>query len=522
MFERTILGLDLGSYAVKAAELQAGLRGVEFTRLESMVLPSYASPEEREATIQLFLEQRGLSREHVITAIGADRGTQRHLRFPFSGRRIAQAVLFEIADQLPLPLDTMIVVHESVPASPEQTDVLAILTPRTEIELHLESMHRMETEPRTIEVEGAVLANLSHYLHLADVGRLVIDIGHRKTTICLLVDGRPAVLRTVPIAGHHLTQAMARDRKIAYDVAEEDKHARGLFEPMSAKPVTQGVARLLDQLAREAMRSIQAVVSDPLDPIAPAEVVLCGGTALAPGLADYMSERTGMRCRKLEVPTDAEVSEVFAEADPAVYAHASALALRGAPTERVTQIDLRQDEFEYVPDLSGLRGQLQLTVGLFGLLLTIWIASLGIQLWGAESRADNLRDELARIYQQTFPDETTPPDPADTLATRLRESRELANHLGVTGSGISVLEVMRLISERIPQNLDVSLSDLRLERHSVRARGYSQDFVTVDKVRAELEKVDWFEEVVLSDVVNEPRRGGKSFSLTIKFAEAAE
>ena len=89
---------------------------------------------------------------------------------------------------------------------------------------------------------------------------------------------------------------------------------------------------------------------------------------------------------------------------------------------------------------------------------------------------------------------------------------------GSMGGGISILEVLRLISERIPPDLDISLSDLRLERHSVRAKGFSPDFESVDRVRNELQRVPAFEQVVRSDVVNVPRRGGKSFSLTIKFA----
>ena len=85
-----------------------------------------------------------------------------------------------------------------------------------------------------------------------------------------------------------------------------------------------------------------------------------------------------------------------------------------------------------------------------------------------------------------------------------------------------MLEVLRHLSERIPESLEISLTDLRLERHTVRARGYTRDFVSVDRVRAELEKVDVFSQVRLSDVVNEPRRGGKSFSLTIQFTGDSE
>ena len=128
----------------------------------------------------------------------------------------------------------------------------------------------------------------------------------------------------------------------------------------------------------------------------------------------------------------------------------------------------------------------------------------------AQSRVGELERRIVALYQETFPAESVPADPARAFDERLREQRELANHLGVTGGGVSVLEILRLISERIPTGMDISLSDLRLERHSVSARGYTQDFVTVDRIRAELEQVDAFREVVLSDVVNEPSRGGKS------------
>ena len=522
MFARTILGLDIGSYAVKIAELRAGLRGVEFLRIDQLVLPPHASPEEREATIQIYLEQNSIAREFVVSALSAERATQRHLRFPFTGKRVLQAIPFEVEEDLPVPLENVVLTHEHVLAGSDQTDVLAVLAPRSEVELHLESMRRMELEPRTIEVEGAVLANLSNYLGLTEVGRLLIDIGHSKTTLCLLVDGKPSLLRTVPVAGRHLTEAIARDQRLPYDAAQETKHQDGLFEPMSTKPASQSIGNLLDQLVRETMRSLQSVVGDPLDPIAPGEIVLVGGTAQAAGLDDYFEERTGLPTRLLEVPEGAEGSAHFANAGPVVYAHAAALALRGSTTERVTQMDLRQGEFSYTPDLSGLRGQLQITIALFGLVLALWVASLGAQLWSAERRGTALREAVASLYQQTFPNDPVPQDAAPAFDAKLRETRELANHLGVIGGGISVLEVLREISDRIPANLDISLSDLRLERRSVRARGYAQDFVSVDRVRAELEKVDFFERVTLSDVVNEPRRGGKSFSLTIELAGNSE
>lgn len=517
MLTKKILGLDLGSFSMKAVELEAGLRGVEITGMEQLVLPAHAAPEEREATIQLFLEQKNLSRDHVITALPADHATQRHLRFPFVGKRVDQAVPFEIDENVPVNLDEVIITHEKVAASPTQTNVLAVMASRSEVELHLQAVRRMEMEPRVVDVEGAVLGNLSGYLQLADLSRLVMDIGHSKTTLCLLVDGKPALLRTLPVAGRHLTAAIAKDERMALEAAENLKHDSGLFEAFSTKPRSASVRDVLEQIVRETIRSVQSAISDPLDPIAPAEILLVGGTAAADNLPEYLEERTGLSCKRLRVPGDAEGAAMLANGDIGTFATATALALRGSTTERITKMDLRQGPFSYVPDLSGLRGQRSLTIAIFALTLVMWIAGLGTQLWTERNHQAHANEELTQFYGQIFPDEEKPRFPARAFDEKLKEARDLASHLGVMGGGVSVLEVLRQISERIPPELDVSLYDLRLERHSVRARGYSPDFESVDKVRGELEKVPVFDSVVLSDVVNVPRRSGKSFALTVKF-----
>ena len=58
-------------------------------------------------------------------------------------------------------------------------------------------LRRMELEPRVVESEGASLANLSSFLGLDDVSRLILDVGHSKTNLCLDIgwgkDGSSAV-----------------------------------------------------------------------------------------------------------------------------------------------------------------------------------------------------------------------------------------------------------------------------------------------------------------------------------------
>ena len=123
---------------------------------------------------------------------------------------------------------------------------------------------------------------------------------------------------------------------------------------------------------------------------------------------------------------------------------------------------------------------------------------------------------MSDLYARTFPDEPAAEQPVRELETRVRETRELADHLGVTGSSVGVLEVLREISARIPEGLEMSLRELRIERRSVQARGYAKDFESVGRIRELLAESSRFSEVRVSDVVTDVRAGGKSFSLTLQ------
>jgi len=520
MFERSVVGLDLGSFSLKLAEMAAGLRGASFTRFSELPLPQGAPSEEVEATIQLWLQSRGLSPEVLVTALSTERLTQRHLRFPFAGaKRISAAIAYEIDEELPVPLSSMIVAHEQVLTRPDQTDVLVALASRSDVEQHLASCRRMELEPRIVESEGASLANLTCFLGLSDVSRLVLDVGHSKTNLCILVDGHPIALRRIPIAGAHFTAALALDLGLGPDAALQHKHAHGIFERGSTKPVSNGIRDLLEQLVRESQRSVQSVVGDPLDPVSPSEILLVGGSAQIPGLARFLEERTGLPARVLEVTRSGDGAEDFAEAGPALFAQAAALALRGSSTERVTETDFRQGELGYAPDLSGLRPQLRLAVGLFVLFLVLWMGSAAARAIFAAHRADELRGQIASILKQTFPAAEPGADPLKTFESKAAETRALAAHLGVTGKGLSVLEILRQISALTPESLDVSFDELSIERQSVSARGHSTDFVSADQLKADLAKYEGFQRVLVTDVKTDARRGGKTFTVSIRLGD---
>ena len=73
-----------------------------------------------------------------------------------------------------------------------------------------------------------------------------------------------------------------------------------------------------------------------------------------------------------------------------------------------------------------------------------------------------------------------------------------------------------------PESLEISFDELSIERQSIVARGHSADFVSADQLKAELSKFDGFQRVLVTDVKTDPRRGGKTFTVSIRLGGSEE
>jgi Tfp pilus assembly PilM family ATPase len=229
-FLKNVLGLDLGSHTIKAVELAQGLRTVEVVRL-------HAEPRDPELSlanqVTRMLSIQSFRRDNVVAALRGDRISVRRLSFPFAEkRRVAQAVPFELEDQVPFDIADMVTDWQLVEREGTQSHVVSVLAPRTEVSALIETLHQARCDARIIESEGLVLANLASSFEFPGT-RLLVDIGHAKTAICAVRSGKPVAARSIGIAGRSFTEAVAQERLLSLEQAERWKHERGVAEPAS-------------------------------------------------------------------------------------------------------------------------------------------------------------------------------------------------------------------------------------------------------------------------------------------------
>jgi general secretion pathway protein L len=434
--------------------------------------------------------------------------------FPFTEKRpLAQAVPFELEDQVPFDIDDMVIDWELSHREAGRAEVLAALAPRSELAELVQTLHDGHCDARTIECEGLVLANLAPAFDWSGV-RVLADIGHEKTTLCALRDGKALTARSLGVAGRAFTEAVAAERALSLEHAEREKHARGLAEPGVGAPFPRAAA-VLDRLAGEIVRFTTAL--EPLAPEGVSELVLLGGSARLERLDVWLGEATGLPCRRLGgAREDAGLASLDAS-DVVGLGPTLALAMRGSG-RGTTRLNLRQDDFARRADFTRVRREFGPTGALAAVVAGLALVSFSTGAVLESREAGRVEEQVAALYSGAFPDAELPADPVSAMREAVRDAEQRAEFLGVYRGNLSALDVLTEISKRVPKDLDVGFEELSIDKQTVRVRVYATSFEAADRLGAELSKYGPFDRARIGSIETDARTGGKKFDVTISLA----
>ncbi|HPR09723.1 cell division protein FtsA [Candidatus Saccharibacteria bacterium] len=159
---------------------------------------------------------------------------------------------------------------------------------------------------RTVSALAAAEATLDR--KQKEAGTVVLDIGAGTTNLTVIEDGEIQHVAVIPMGGTHITNDLAIGLKTDLDVAEQVKlkHARlGDTTDKTFRIIVDGVGHTFEQL--ETNMIVEARVEELFEFVdkelqrihrsrkLPGGVVIVGGTASLPGIADFAKE-------KLELP----------------------------------------------------------------------------------------------------------------------------------------------------------------------------------------------------------------------------
>ncbi|MCP5045372.1 MAG: pilus assembly protein PilM [bacterium] len=520
-FTKSILGLDIGSHAIKAVEIHPSLRGTQAGQMR--LHPRAAEPDELPETLERFVKLHHLDVEHVVSAIEGLQISLRRLEFPFrDNKKLAQAVPFAVEGEIPFELEDIVIDWTNLGGTGGKSEILAALTRRDNVSSRLSQLQAAGIQPRVLEAEGLVLGNLTSLFDLPG-RRLLVDLGHRKTSFCLLVDGRAVSAHTIPVAGAGFTAAIAKARGCSTEEAEQIKCETGAFasDRTGMLPEAQ---KLIGRISREIIRFLesnqgQTIASD--EPAGISEITIMGGTSKLAGLGDAIAANVGIPVVPLGDPLESEHGEIVAGGDPALFAQAIALALRSTSHAK-TQLNFRQDEFAYRTNyLQILSQDLRPTAILAAVTAVIALLSFGTSLALESSRARNLEKRAQELYSQVLPG-TPSGSLVPAMSRALREAQDRADFLGIYGTDLSAVDLLAELSRRIPPDVKVKFEDINIDRRTVKIKVLGESYQSADRLKSLLAKSPPFSDAQVDKVKSTRGGAGKRFNLTLSLGADGE
>jgi general secretion pathway protein L len=541
-----ILGLDIGSYSIKAASLTTTFKLYELTDL-------YESPPlqiddleaaERDTVIKeavaRLLNDNHLDPTAVITAFSGAKVSTRVLMLPLPDRQVERVLPFELESYLPFGLDEIIVDHHTIFSSKTQTLCLAAAVKKSLLAEHLALMQSAGLDPAYVGLDSLALYNL-HLLQLKDEAGTyaLIDIGHQKSSVCIVSGFQPRLVRTLFTAGREITESIHTGLDLTWEQAQEVKHNHGILElekhPLQSKDLRRlsgAIRQAVDPLIREIMQTFQvyrAQEAEPqTQPPAVEKIFLCGGSSLIRNLPEYLASLTQLPVSRIDLFAPGEEAGRKLGARQPVFAQAVGLgmrlAARGAAAKRTASLNFRKGSFSFARDISGIREKAVFFGRWVAVIFIIALLHLGFRYQSLARQNAQIEKSILRTYTEIVPNEPVKPKNAAAaiklMDTKIKKLQEQQAILTAGLNDMTALGILRDISQRIPRDIQLDAQELSIDRNKITMRGNTDSYASVDRIISALKENAKYKKIEKGDV-RESAEGSKTFMLTVTVGEEA-
>jgi type IV pilus assembly protein PilM len=179
---------------------------------------------------------------------------------------------------------------------PDMLDVLLVATRSENVEQRLAACAAAGLTARIVDVEAFALENacrlLTHQMPDGGLGRVlaVVDFGASSTTFSVLRDLKVIYTRDFAFGGQQLTEEVMRSYGLSMEEAGRAKKEGGLPANYQAEVLDP----FIDDMCQQVSRSLQFYLAAGAGREAPEQILVCGGCANIPGVADVIGSRVGV------------------------------------------------------------------------------------------------------------------------------------------------------------------------------------------------------------------------------------
>ena len=464
---QTVIGLDIGSWSVKAAVLESTLRGFSLVEVAEHHLPRGTDGsllgEDRTSSLKALMREVRAP-EVFTTAVAGRHAMTRELSLPFSDdKKIATVLGFELEELLPLDIDELVYDYEPLESGPDGANLLCAAVDKEWFAGFLGELQAADIDPKVVTLDAMAYAHLYASLNEGEESAecvALVDVGHVTTSVTVVQSGQVRTARTIAKGGHHVTSALMHGFDIDYAKAETIKHTRlrldGHLPPevseaehaksveLASKPVSACIRDIRLTLHAHANRWRTRVD----------RVMVFGGGSRIPGFDTELSHALGVAVEFPRLSAQGWTKMVLPREQERSMPMATALGL-GFVRGMRNGINFRQGEFASESDFKALRERAGWLLTIAALLIATFFARQVVSLRMLEANHGVLVTQLEEFSQEVLGEKK---DDFDFVLKRLnrppeKEAEAIFPELTAFRTFYDITEAQALVNEmKIPED----------------------------------------------------------------------
>lgn len=298
---KTLIGVDIGSSAIKVCQLRESRKGYGLVRLGYAPLPaqSIVDGHVMNATVVVDAIQQALGaakikQKEVAVSISGQAVIIRKITVPMmTSAELDEQIQWEAEQHIPFDIKDVRVDYEVLRRRPEagQMDLLLVAAKRDQLDDYVQIAKQAKLKPLVVDIDAFTVQNVFEYTRgiPQDQTFAIINVGASLASINIVSRGASAFTRDIANGGNYITEQIQRQLGIPFEQAEEMKcAAAGQGGQAQVLPIIDTVC---DSIAGEIQRSLDFFLATSGEPEMH-RIYLTGGSSVLPPLQAAVARRS--------------------------------------------------------------------------------------------------------------------------------------------------------------------------------------------------------------------------------------
>ena len=307
-----VVGLDIGTSAVRAAQIATGRGATSLQSFGQVALPSGAVVDGEirdqgavsEAISQL-MKRTKMKARRAILGVANQRVVVRQVDLPYLEEKDFRSSLqFQVADHIPMPVETAELDYQILGEFTTETGermmrVLLVAAATDMVDSFVSAAAAAGLDPAGVDLTPFAVARAVSPSARGESGsasaEAIVDVGAGVTSVFVHHNGEPRFVRILLVGGDDATNALASELRVSFEEAESVKLdlGRGVGSPDAQRVLQTRVAALVEEIRGSLDYYISQDDSEPVG-----SLILTGGGSLTPGLAASLEQTVRTQVRR--------------------------------------------------------------------------------------------------------------------------------------------------------------------------------------------------------------------------------